>query len=125
MDADLYMRSVLVLVLVLGMVLLAGAVLRRFGPGRHLTNPRGRARRLRVMDSAPLDARRRLVLVRCDSRDHLLLIGGETDLVIDRDIPASDPPPTQPAAPGPGAEGASGPGATFRALLARQTRGAS
>jgi flagellar protein FliO/FliZ len=42
----------------------------------------GRVRRLSLIESLPLDPRRRLVLVRADGRDHLLLIGGESDLVI-------------------------------------------
>jgi len=122
MDSDLYMRSVLVLALVLGMILLAGVVLRRFGPARHLAGQRGRARRLRVLESAPLDGRRRLVLVRCDDRDHLLLIGGETDLLIEAGRPAPDEP--SPTRSGPINDGADA-RPSFGALLSRQTGGRS
>ena len=37
-------------------------------------------RRLAILDAAPLDARRRLFLVRIDDEERALLIGGENDL---------------------------------------------
>lgn len=39
-------------------------------------------RRLSLQETLALDARRRLIVVRCDSRDLLLLTGGVEDLVI-------------------------------------------
>ncbi len=39
-------------------------------------------RRIRVTETLPLDARRRLVMVRCDGREHLLLLGINSDVVI-------------------------------------------
>ena len=44
------------------------------------------AKRLAILEVAPLDAKRRLVLVRRDGAEHLLLIGGESDLVVERAI---------------------------------------
>jgi flagellar protein FliO/FliZ len=43
---------------------------------------RGGGRRLAVEEAVALDARRRLVLVRCDGRHLLLLTGGPQDAVI-------------------------------------------
>jgi hypothetical protein len=39
-----------------------------------------------VVDAASVDARRRLVLVQRDNLEHLLLIGGPTDVVIEPNI---------------------------------------
>jgi hypothetical protein len=39
-----------------------------------------------VIDAASVDARRRLVLVQRDNVEHLLLIGGPTDVVIEPNI---------------------------------------
>lgn len=39
-------------------------------------------RRLKTEEVLPLDARRRLVIVRCDGREALLLIGGPQDVVV-------------------------------------------
>lgn len=40
------------------------------------------ARRLRVSESLMIDPRRRLVIVRCDEREHLLLCGPGGDVVV-------------------------------------------
>ncbi|MCL2469672.1 MAG: flagellar biosynthetic protein FliO [Alphaproteobacteria bacterium] len=47
--------------------------------------------RLSVVSSLPLDGRRRLVLVRCDEREYLLLLGPSHDLLLD-DSPLPKPP---------------------------------
>jgi hypothetical protein len=82
------------------LVLFGGAVwlIRRFA-GNHLgTNTnRGRMPRLAVIDAAAVDGRRRLVLVRRDNVEHLLMIGGPTDIVVEpnivRAMPARDQMP--------------------------------
>lgn len=65
-----------------------GAVqyLRRTRPGTFLGNARPRQARLQVLDQVAVDARRRLVLIRRDNVEHLLLIGGPQDLVIEQDM---------------------------------------
>jgi flagellar biogenesis protein FliO len=49
---------------------------------------RNRQPRLAVLDAAAVDARRRLVLVRRDDVEHLILIGGPTDVVVESRIGA-------------------------------------
>lgn len=52
---------------------------------------RGRSRRLNVVDSVAIDARRRLVIVRRDNVEHLILTGGAHDLLIEANIPVERP----------------------------------
>ena len=52
-------------------------------------NKRTRQARLAVMDAAIVDSRRRLVLVRRDDIEHLILIGGPTDVVVEQNIARS------------------------------------
>lgn len=54
----------------------------------HLFVKGGRARehRLLVMDAAAIDAKRRLVLIKRDNTEHLIMIGGPTDIVIETGI---------------------------------------
>ncbi len=59
---------------------------RRFGGGRLGTSTRGRQPRLAVIDYASVDGRRRLILVRRDNVEHLLMIGGPTDIVVEPNI---------------------------------------
>src|SRR5438034_9238445 len=47
---------------------------------------RGRMPRLAVIDAAAVDGRRRLVLVRRDNVEHLLMIGGPSDIVVEPNI---------------------------------------
>jgi flagellar protein FliO/FliZ len=61
--------------------------LRRFGGERlGAATGRGRQPRLAVIDAATVDGRRRLVLIRRDNVEHLLIIGGPTDVVVEQNI---------------------------------------
>ena len=62
-------------------------LVRRFGANRlGGAGARGRQPRLAVIDAATIDGRRRLVLIRRDNIEHLLMIGGPTDLVVEPNI---------------------------------------
>lgn len=78
-------RYVIAIVVVVLLLVALRWALRRYmgGPG---VGQRGRQPRLAVMDVAVVDARRRLVLVRRDGVEHLLLIGGPSDLVVEQTI---------------------------------------
>ena len=54
--------------------------------GGIITGGRNRAPRLAVIDAAAVDAQRRLVLVRRDNVEHLILIGGPSDIVVEQGI---------------------------------------
>ena len=73
-----------------GVLALIGGVawgVRRFANNRIGANTaRGRMPRLAVIDAAAVDARRRLVLVRRDNVEHLLMIGGPSDIVVEPNI---------------------------------------
>lgn len=75
---------------------------------------RGRNRRLSVIDSLAIDQKRQLLIVRRDNVEHLVLIGGPQDVVIEtgiavdetavssrRPVPMLGRKPVQPAAPAP------------------------
>lgn len=57
---------------------------------------RGRNRRLAVMDSLALDPKRQLLIVRRDNVEHLILVGGTQDLLIESGIAVEDAPAAQP-----------------------------
>jgi flagellar protein FliO/FliZ len=76
MDFSDFARAVFALVLTLGLVGLGAVALRRFGPdalARFM--PQRRERRLAVVETLVLDPSRRLVLVACDGKERLLLLG--------------------------------------------------
>jgi flagellar protein FliO/FliZ len=111
MVGDNYIRFVAALVFVLALIGLFGFLLRRFGPNAGLpVQRRGTQRRLGVVEVLPLDARRRLVLVKRDGVEHLLLLGMGDDKVVETGI-------TPPAAP------VDGPAAQPPSFLSLLTRG--
>ena len=92
-------------VVVLALIGLAAWLVRRFAGNRLGANAnRGRMPRLAVIDAAAVDNRRRLVLVRRDNIEHLLMIGGPTDIVVEQNIvramPARDQVPPRPSVSG-------------------------
>ncbi|HYH39513.1 MAG TPA: flagellar biosynthetic protein FliO [Azospirillum sp.] len=87
MDIDTYFRFSLALVFVIALFFVLTLLLRRFGFGNAAATPR-RQRRVSVVEIAPLDAKRRLVLVRRDEVEHLILLGSNGDLVIEPGIRA-------------------------------------
>lgn len=58
--------------------------------------PQGRNRRLKIVETLPLDTRRRLVIVQCDDAEHLLLLGTQQDRVIATNLPLPPPPAPTP-----------------------------
>lgn len=74
-------------VIVLALIGAAAWLVRRFGGGSIGSSAsRGRMPRLAVIDAAAVDGRRKLVLVRRDNVEHLLMIGGPTDVVVEPNI---------------------------------------
>ena len=66
-----------------------------FGEGDASTAKKGRERRLAVVETAQVDANRKLCLVRRDDVEHLLILGGPVDLVVETGIKGR-PAPLQP-----------------------------
>ncbi len=72
-------------------------IVRRTMTGTFVAGGRNRRPRLAILDAAAIDSRRRIVLLRRDDTEHLILIGGPTDVVIEQGIhPESET--VQPAA---------------------------
>ena len=70
-------------------LLLIGAatwLVRRFGATRLDAAARTRQPRLAVVDAAAVDGRRKLVIIRRDNVEHLLMIGGPSDVVVETNI---------------------------------------
>ena len=91
-------------IVVLALIGLAAWLVRRFANSRLGANTtRGRMPRLAVIDAAAVDGRRRLVLVRRDNIEHLIMIGGPTDLVVESNIVRAMPSRDQVPQRAPGA----------------------
>jgi flagellar protein FliO/FliZ len=90
-------------VLCAGAAVFVRAYLTGTPPSALLFRPKGE-RRLEVVDHASIDSRRKLILIRRDDVEHLLLTGGPVDVVIETAISGAASRPTaiapnEPAAP--------------------------
>lgn len=88
MDLDTYFRFLLALIFVLGLIGGLTWAARRFGFGGQLTPNAGKNARLSVVEVKVLDSRRKLVLLRRDGCEHLVLLGPNQDVVVEAGIPA-------------------------------------
>ena len=86
-ETPLALRFSFAFLIMLGLIGTAAWAVRRFATARlRSDSSRGRAPRLAVIDIANVDERRRLILVRRDSVEHLLMIGGPIDIVVEANI---------------------------------------
>lgn len=87
MDALNYLQYASALIFVVALIGVAAMLARRFGLGRALPAA-ARRRRLAVCEVLPLDAKRRLVLLRRDGTEHLVILGPAGETVVEAGITA-------------------------------------
>lgn len=92
METVSYLRFFLALIFVIGLIGLTAVLWRRFGMPNRLHSRPSVKQRLEVTDSLYIDPRRRLVLVRRDEKEHLLLLGANGETVVETGIEAEMPP---------------------------------
>ena len=81
------MQFFVAFLVVLGLIAGTAWAVRRFGSGRVGNGAtRGRLPRLAVVDHASVDGRRRLLIIRRDNVEHLVMVGGPTDVVVETNI---------------------------------------
>lgn len=71
------------------------AAIKKMTAGTYVSKPRDAAPRLTVTDAAAVDSQRRLILVRRDDVEHLILIGGPSDIVVEQNITRNRPAPQE------------------------------
>lgn len=98
MDFSEIFRFVAALAFILGLIGVCALLARRFGlaPGTSLA---GSQRRLGIVEVKPVDAKHRLILIRRDGKEHLVMIGGDTPLLLESGIDAPEPALAEPTAP--------------------------
>ena len=81
------MRFFIAFVVVFALIGAAAWLVRRFGANSlGGAAARGRQPRLAVIEAGAVDGRRKLVIVRRDNVEHLIMIGGPTDILIEANI---------------------------------------
>jgi flagellar protein FliO/FliZ len=83
-----WLTAGIALLFVLGLILLLARLLRVTGLA-----PQTSGQRLKLQEVLALDARRRVIILRCDGREVLLLTGGPQDLCLGWLPPKNEEPP--------------------------------
>ena len=81
-----YVKFVLAFVFVLALIAITTIIARRLGFGLPISSRFSAERRLGIAESLNVDGKRRLVLVRRDEVEHLILLGATSELVIENNI---------------------------------------
>jgi flagellar protein FliO/FliZ len=92
MEGPTLLRAVSALLIVLAMLGGFAWLLKRYGHKLNLVGPMvpGKNKRLAIVESLVLDPRRRLLLIRRDQVEHLVLIAHDGQLVVERGIPTDN-----------------------------------
>lgn len=93
MDSVSYLQFIFALLVVVALIGALAYGAKRLGLIARVTiNGPKRKKRLNIVEILPVDAKRRLVLIRRDGREHLLLLGTERDIVVERgiEVPETD-----------------------------------
>jgi len=82
-----FLRLIIALAIVISLMGGLALLLKKLGLAEKTPSLKGNKRRLRLVESLPLDARRRLVLLECDDKQHLVILGTTGETLIKSDIP--------------------------------------
>lgn len=96
MESVSFLPYFLSLAFVLGLIMLVAWVLARSGftTGTWFKSLNaGKNRRLEILETMPLDARRRVVIFRRDDKEHVMVIGATNEHILETDIKNSNPKP--------------------------------
>lgn len=88
MDITLYFRAIAALAVVAGLIWLLAAIMKRYGLG-HAIAKKNSISRLGIEEVMSIDAKRRLLLIKRDDVEHLILLGATTEQVIETGIDSS------------------------------------
>lgn len=87
-----YIRILFSLIAVLGMIgifaVLGPRLMARAGTLGGKLSMRKTAPRLKIVETLSLDTKRRLAIIQCDDREHLIILSGQSETVIDSNLPA-------------------------------------
>jgi len=89
-SAGTLLNALFALGVVLVLIVLAAWLIKMFGRAGDGLSRGGRDRRLVVLESAVVDGKRKLLLIRRDDVEHLVMTGGPSDVVIETGIVAPE-----------------------------------
>lgn len=88
-DLPQYLRLFAALIFVLGLMGGLALIMKKLGLS-HGASANPAKKRLKLIEALPLDARRRLVLIQRDEQQHLVILGPNSETLVETGIKALD-----------------------------------
>ena len=85
MDTNQYIQLALALIVVLGLMWLLSLVLKKINNAQ--SGMSGKSNRLKIVEQRMIDTKTKVAIVRCDNKDHLVLLGQNGQTLIKGDMP--------------------------------------
>ena len=89
-DLPQFLRLIIALGVVLMLMGGLAMLIKKLGLSANTSIKSGDKKRLQIVEAIPLDARRRLVIIKCDKTEHLVILSANGETVIAKDIPPVD-----------------------------------
>lgn len=88
MEVIILIKAISAFVFVIGLMYLFSYIMKRTGVANSLAAVKSEAR-LKIVEFLPIDHSRKLVIIKRDNKEHLLLLGSNNETVIETDIKKS------------------------------------
>lgn len=86
METNEVLRFISALIFVVSLMGGLWLILKKMGINGGFTLQQGKKRRLKIVEMLPLDVKHKAVLLRCDNKDHLVILGPNGETVVEKSI---------------------------------------
>ncbi|OFW88588.1 MAG: hypothetical protein A3J37_05920 [Alphaproteobacteria bacterium RIFCSPHIGHO2_12_FULL_45_9] len=86
METNEVLRFLSALVFVISLMGGLWLILKKMGINGGFTLQQGKKRRLALVEMLPIDTKHKAVLLRCDDKDHLVILGPNGETVVEKSI---------------------------------------
>jgi flagellar protein FliO/FliZ len=90
METPEILRFLMALVFVVSLMGGLWVILKKLGMNGGFTMQQGKKRRLKIVEILPIDVKHKAVLLRCDDKDHLVILGPNGETVVEQSMPAKE-----------------------------------
>lgn len=90
METPEILRFLMALVFVVSLMGGLWIILKKLGMNGGFTMQQGKKRRLKIVEILPIDVKHKAVLLRCDDKDHLVILGPNGETVVEQSMPVGE-----------------------------------
>lgn len=86
METPEILRFLMALIFVVSLMGGLWVILKKLGMNGGFTMQQGKKRRLKIVEILPIDVKHKAVLLRCDDKDHLVILGPNGETVVEQSM---------------------------------------